>query len=109
MNQFVVQIFQSVFLACGSNIALLIPVPFDAPVDACNQDIASNIEFPLVVEKRIFHILLDDEGAIIVAFLTYQRTYLSQRTHHLNAMTSVGVLSWFANPDIASFISFVFI
>ena len=33
--------------------------------------------------------------------MTHQRLYLVQRTYHLYAVASVGVLAGFANPNIA--------
>ena len=62
MDESIVQIFKSVLFTGGPGIPVLIPVPFDASIDACYQHKHPDVELPLVVEKRVLHVLLDDEG-----------------------------------------------
>lgn len=60
MYQFIVQVFQGVLFAGGSDVALLVPVSLDESVDAGDQDVASDVKFALVVEEGVLHVLLDD-------------------------------------------------
>lgn len=76
MDQFIIQVFQSVFLTCGSDVALLVPISLDQSVDAGDQDVASDIEFSFVVEEGVLHVFLDDEGATVSAFLGEEGTDL---------------------------------
>lgn len=108
VDQFVIQVFQVVLLAGGSHVTLLVPVSFDAPVDAGDQHIASNIKFPFVVKERTLHILLHDQRSARIAFLAHQRLYLVQRTYHLYTVASVGVLAGLANPNIAFLFTLAF-
>lgn len=60
MYQLIIQVFQGVFFASGSDVALLVPISLDESVHAGDQDVASDVEFPLIVEEGVLHILLDD-------------------------------------------------
>lgn len=49
MNQFIVQVLQSILFARCTHITLLIPVPFDESIDTRYENIAAYIKFTLIV------------------------------------------------------------
>lgn len=59
MDEFVLNVFETVLFACGSDITLLIPVAFDDAVDCGDEDVAADVELALVVEEWVLHVLLD--------------------------------------------------
>lgn len=67
--QFIIQIFKGVLFAGGSDVTLLVPISFDDSIDAGDQDVASDVEFSLVVKKRVLHVFLDDECPSVSTFL----------------------------------------
>ena len=51
--------------AGGTDVTILVPVPFDLAVDGSYQHISSNVEFTIVVEERSGNVLLNDEGSFV--------------------------------------------
>ena len=49
MNQFIIQIFQSILFACCSYISLLVPITFYESIHTSYEDITADIKFTLVV------------------------------------------------------------
>ena len=47
-----------------TEITLLVPIPFEGAVDTCEEDVMSDVEFSLVVEKRFLDIFLNYEGSV---------------------------------------------
>ena len=89
MDKPIIQIFESVLFAGGPGIPVLIPVSLHASIDTSYQHKHPDIEFPLVVEKRVLHVLLDNKGPRRTTFLVDHRPYLSQRTYHVDAVASI--------------------
>jgi hypothetical protein len=50
MDEAILQIFQSEFLARCADIPLFVPVCLDDVVDRCDYDVATDVELALVVE-----------------------------------------------------------
>lgn len=98
----ILQMLQTELLAGSSNIPLLVPIPLDYSVDCCEKDVAPEVKFATVVQKRIFEVFLDDHGALVLAARSHQCFYLRQRRKDADAVASVGVLPWLANPNIVT-------
>ena len=49
MNQFIIQVFQSILFACCSYISLLVPIAFYESIYTSYEDIAADIKFTLVI------------------------------------------------------------
>ena len=62
MDKPIIQIFESVLFAGGPGISILIPVPLHAAINTSYQHKHPDVKFPLVVEKRVLHVLLDNKG-----------------------------------------------
>ena len=68
----VLHIIECEFLAAGSYVPLLIPVASNHSIDAANEHIAPNIEFPSKIEERAVYVQLNDVSlslAVIVCLL----------------------------------------
>lgn len=50
MDEAILQVFQSEFLARSADIPLFVPVGLYDVVDGCDYDVATDVEFTLVVE-----------------------------------------------------------
>ena len=72
VDKFIGQVFQIVLFAGGSNIPVLIPVAFDYSIHSCHEDETTYVKFPLVEEKGLLHVLLDDYRAPVLASLSHQ-------------------------------------
>jgi hypothetical protein len=60
MDESVSHILEIEILTASSKIALIIPIPLHVTIDSCNKGIASDIEFSVLIEKRLFYVLLND-------------------------------------------------
>lgn len=64
----------------------------------------SQIEFPLVVKKRVLYVLLEYEGSqlSIAVSLSALQTHLDiiQTKANCDPVASIGVLSWFDDPYV---------
>ena len=72
---FVFQIFQSKLLARSTQISIFVPIAFDDTIDRCNQNVATNIKFTLVIEKRVLKVFLNDKSSAVFTFLADQGSY----------------------------------
>lgn len=109
MDQFIIQILQSILFARCTHIPLLIPISFNETINASDEDVTTNIEFALIVQERILHVFLYDKCTAISTFLGKKRADLRDRAYNLNTVAAIRVFSWFAYPDVtAGLLIFVF-
>ena len=64
MNIFILQMLQTKFLTRRSDVPLLIPISLHYSIYTRYQDIASDVEFPLVVKKWVLEVFLDYNASI---------------------------------------------
>lgn len=89
MDELILQVFQAELLAGSSDVSLLVPVSLYYSVNGGDEDVASDVELSLVVEKGVLEVSLDDESTISYAFLVGQVFYLVQIVQDGNAVASI--------------------
>lgn len=110
MHKFIAHILQSVLFRSCAYISLLKPVAFDAPIVGGYQNVTTNIELPLFnaasannLQEGVLNVLLDYQRAFRGGTLQAPSKIneLLQLVDYRDAVASVGILSWLANPDVA--------
>ena len=93
-------ILSVVLTACCSKVALSVPIALEVSIDSNCQGICSNVELPVLVQKWLLHILLDDIGSLaaIDTACIDNAFDVVQVSAYLDAASSIGVLSWLHNP-----------
>lgn len=98
----------------GANITLLVPVGSCHSIEICHENVMSDIEFALVVEKRTINIFLNDVGlwgftiiapCFLCLFLClfYQIIEFIDLINDYDSIASIAILSWLDNPYISFF------
>ena len=97
VHEFIAQVLQIIQRARSLNVAFLVEVKLESPVDAECEEVGPNIEFPSVVQEGVFNVLLNDE-----LFLVQQpRLNLIQRTSQSNPLSAIGIFAWLQDPKAA--------
>ena len=102
MDEPVGDVLQRELLATGPEVALSVPITLEVAVDGAHQSEASNVELPVLVQKRLLNVLLDDVrslGTIHNSILDEVLDVVQVFTH-LDTAATVGVLSWFHDPEL---------
>jgi hypothetical protein len=112
MSVKVLTVFYVVLCWCRPNVAFLVPVSFDATVNASHQHVVANIEFSFLVKQGFLNVLLQNicsETSIAVFLFWFQSyLYLIQSGANWDSFAPVCDFSWFDNPDISDIWVFVF-
>ena len=66
MDELIGNIIKRVLSTARSNVTVLVTVPFQVAIDACEHTKAPKVELAPMHEQRVVDILLDDEGAFSV-------------------------------------------
>lgn len=66
-----IQPAQVVLVAGRTDIALFVPISFQPTVHAADHHVMPNIELPLVVEKRLADVLLQNIGLQFTVFMPF--------------------------------------
>ena len=98
----ILQVLQSELLTRSAHIPVLVPVPLDRAIDTGKKDKATDVELATIVEERVLHVFLDDEGTVGPAALGDQGTDLGESGCDLDAVAAVGVLPRLADPYVRS-------
>lgn len=71
MHEQVVALFEGERRGGGPDVALGVPVSLEDAVEASDEHVVSDVEFPALVQQRLLYVLLEDECpyVAIVAFL----------------------------------------
>ena len=89
MNKSVIQILEGILLTGGSSISILIPIAFYAAINTCYKYEHSDVKFPFIVKKRVFHVLLYDQSSRRSTFLVDHGPNLLNGTDYMNSITSI--------------------
>jgi hypothetical protein len=60
----IAHVVEVVLFRGGPNVAVVVPVPLETAVDCRDQDIAADVEFPVVDQKAVFDVFLHNETAL---------------------------------------------
>ena len=66
MDELIGDIVKRILTAARPNVTVLVTVPFQVAIDACEHTKAPKVELAPMHEQRVVDILLDDEGAFSV-------------------------------------------
>ena len=99
MDDFI-KIFQVKFSARSSQIAVIIRKTFQIGVDRCYNGKASNIKFSIFVKSWIFNVSLHYKRSGITPPWIKFRLDFRKFSLYGYAYSSVGVFSWFDDPNI---------
>ena len=83
-----------------SDVAILVEVASDLPVDTCQQGKYSEVKFSSMYQQRVVDVLLDYVGVLLTASSSHpdQAPYFAKALGNIDSDTSIRVLSWFHNP-----------
>ncbi len=106
VNVFVVKIFHVELLGSCSNIAILEPISFLVAIETGDDNVGSDVELSLLIQKR-HDILLYDmcpwAPHFIRLLLLDDLFYLFQAFYDLNSSPPICVLSGFDQPGVSFF------
>ena len=102
MNKLVLNVLQTVLFAGSPNVPIFVPVSLNDSIYCGDQNVASNIEFSLIVQKRIFHIFLNQGRAHSIrrTVRSYEVFNIVQWPCNHTTISSVWVLSRLAYPYV---------
>lgn len=105
VDHLVRQILEVEFLACRADVPFLKPVALSDAVGRCQADVCSDVELSLVIEER-HNVLLKNVSTRpahrVCLFFVDEVSNLLQRLSDGNAGASVGILTGFHQPDVAT-------
>jgi len=106
MGEWITDIIKVKFIRACADVPFRVPVCPKDPVYAGDKHVSADIELPILIKEGFIHVLLDDVSYItpVAVFLPVldDILYLVQFLTYLDAIPSIGVLSWFNYPDILS-------
>ena len=104
MDQLVSHVVEGVLTTTGTDVAVLVAVPFQTAVDAREKAKAPEIELPLVHEERVVDILLNDESsfAIFSCRPPDDLLHISDSLNDGDALASISILARFDDPSVLS-------
>ena len=78
MDHSICRILQVVFAAASSQISVGVPVSLEIAIHCCRQEVATDVELPILVKQRLLNVLLYDVAAAVPIHLLglYQRLYV---------------------------------
>jgi hypothetical protein len=100
-------VLQRVLRRGRPDVALLVPVPLDPPVDARHHDVVPEVELAPVVEKRSFDVGLHDVGAVaaivVLVSLPDDGFYFFKIKAHFDPVSPIAVFARFDDPGVVLF------
>jgi len=95
-------IFQSELSAAGSQVSVAVPISLEISIYCAHQSEASDVELSIFVEQRFFNIFLYDIGSSVAVHVdVLNQTFdVVQFAADLDSASSVGVFTWFDDPQI---------
>lgn len=102
MNKPISNIFEVEVLAARPQISLIVPVTLQVAVDRSEESVAPDIKLPVLVEKGLLDIFLNDVGSLLAVdvCIRYNLLNLRELLADLNAATSISVFAWFHYPNL---------
>lgn len=105
MNLGIFIVFSAKLVRTRSQIALLIPVPFEHPIDTRNQYIMPNVKFTLVIKERSLYVLLKYKGSIraigVLLSSSQPKFYIIEAGANSDSSTPISELPRLSNPDVS--------
>ena len=98
------RVFQVVLATTRPKIAVCVPVRLQVSVLGRAESVAPNVELPILVQERLFYVLLNDVAAPVAVYLLClnQTLDMIQVAADLDTATSVRVLSRLYDPELVA-------
>ena len=99
MYHFIIKLLQIEVLASSSYISIFVIVPLQISIYSCKKGISSDIKFSAGYQQWVFDILLNDIGLSRISRFQNFISDVIYRAINCNSMTSIGVFTWFDDPQ----------
>ena len=101
VDHLVIEVIEVVLLWRSTNVTIVIPVPFEIAVHRCYQNVAPDVEFTLVNQKALLHVLLHNHTPFLTAQTPTQLTlqFLDVWVH-CDSEAPVRILARLENPQV---------
>jgi hypothetical protein len=100
MDVSVVHVSEAELSGTCAEVALLVPVALQIPVDGAHHGEAPDIKLSILVQQGLLNILLNDVTAFVATGVVNKAFDLVEILAHGDATASVGILSRFDYPEV---------
>lgn len=102
MDQSVSHVLQVEIFAARAQITLIIPVTLQVTVNCCHQSVRADVKLPVLIQKRLFYVLLDNVGSLLSIEVCVRYNFFDLRkfSTHLDATPSIRVFARLDYPNL---------